>query len=194
MSAHISAAASGGEGLGGGGLGGGDLKHCAHAPHVVHPHRCAHVCGVPSGFSELGHQFLHSAGGDGGGGEGRGGGGAGRSGGGSGGEGGASQFASKHAWHAVAHAAKTCGPYKPGFGQPLVSGSPQLYTVPPPPATAEHWTIAHDGGDGEGGGGEGGSGATSGGGFGLGGGEGEGGGGEGGEGGAKASQQPTVEK
>jgi len=72
--------------LGGGGLGGGDLKHCAHAPHVVHPHRCAHVCARPVFCeTELGHQFWHSSGGDGGGGVGGGGEGVGGGGEGSGG-------------------------------------------------------------------------------------------------------------
>ena len=134
-------------------------------------------------------------GGSGGGGEGLGGGGLGGSGAMYGGGGGGKrQFASKHAWHAVAHAPKTCGPYRLRSGQPLKIGSPHVYTTPPAPATAEHWTITHDGGDGEGGGGDGGSGSVYGGEGEGGGGEGEGGGGVGGEGGAKASQQPTVEK
>ena len=169
---------------------------------MLHPHLCAHVCARPVFCeTELGHQLLHSGGGDGGGGEGRGGGGEGRGGGGAGwfggglgGKGGLLQFASKHAWHAVAHAPKACGPNRLGSGQPLKSGSPHVYTTPPAPGTAEHWTSTHDGGDGEGGGGDGGSGSTYGGEGEGGGGSGEGGGGEGGEGGAKASQQPTVEK
>jgi len=55
---------------GGGGGGGGDRVHCTHAPHVLHPHRCSHVCGMPVFCeTEFGHQPWHwsGGGGDGGG-------------------------------------------------------------------------------------------------------------------------------